>query len=70
MPWSRNTSNRVEFLPKIKVELVVEDKDLDIVLDIICENGSTGSIGDGKIFVMPVAEVIRVRNGDRGAQAV
>ena len=70
MPWGRNAKNRVEFLPKIKVDLVVEDKDLDIVLDIICDNGSTGSIGDGKIFVMPVAEVIRVRNGDRGALAV
>jgi nitrogen regulatory protein P-II 1 len=68
--WSRNSENRVEFLPKIKVELVIEDKDLDAVLDIICDNGSTGSIGDGKIFVLPVTEVIRVRNGERGAQAV
>jgi nitrogen regulatory protein P-II 1 len=68
--WNRNSEHRVEFLPKIKLELVVEDKNLDRALDIICDNARTGSIGDGKIFVMPVGEVIRVRSGERGAQAV
>ena len=69
LKW-RKSEHRVEFLPKIKIELVVDDKDLQTVLDIICSIASTGSIGDGKIFIMPVGEVIRVRNGDRGIAAV
>ena len=61
---------RIEFLPKKKIELVVDDKDLQTVVDIICEIGRTGAIGDGKIFIMPVAEVIRIRTGDKGVEAI
>jgi len=66
----RKSEHRVEFLPKVKMELVVDDKDLDKALDVICSIASTGSMGDGKIFVTPVSEVIRVSNGDRGVTAL
>ena len=56
----------VDMLPKTKVELVVRDKDTEKAITVIIEHGSTGEIGDGKIFVIPVAEVIRVRTGERG----
>jgi len=61
---------RVAFLPKMKVELVVDDLDLDIVIDIICDKVHTGEAGDGKIFVYPVEDVIRVRTKERGCGAV
>lgn len=57
---------RVDLLPKIKVEVVVTDKDAETVLDIICESARTGDIGDGMIFVMPVEQICRVRTGERG----
>jgi nitrogen regulatory protein P-II 1 len=61
---------RIEFLPKKKIEIVVEDNDLQLVLDTICEISRTGDIGDGKIFVLPVSEVIRIRTGDKGKEAI
>lgn len=61
---------RIEFLPKKKLEIVVEDNDLQSVLDIICKIGRTGDIGDGKIFVIPVSEVVRIRTGDKGVEAL
>jgi nitrogen regulatory protein P-II 1 len=61
---------RIEFLPKKKIEIVVEDNDLQSVLDTLCEIGRTGDIGDGKIFVLPVTEVIRIRTGDKGREAI
>lgn len=61
---------RVEFLPKKKIEIVIEDKDIDTVIDIICENSQTGIFGDGKIFVIPVDEVIRIRTKEKGAEAI
>lgn len=69
LKW-RSSEHRVEFLPKVKIELVVDDKDLDRALDIICTIANTGSVGDGKIFVIPVGEVIRIRTGERGATAI
>ena len=62
--------HRIEFLPKKKIEIVVEDDDLQLVLDTMCEIGRTGDIGDGKIFVIPVTEVIRIRTGDKGKDAI
>jgi nitrogen regulatory protein P-II 1 len=59
-------SVEVDMLPKTKVELVVRNKDTEKAIAVIIEHGSTGEIGDGKIFVIPVAEVIRVRTGERG----
>lgn len=55
---------RVDLLPKIKVEIVVKDQDAGRVIDVIIERARTGEIGDGKIFVSPVEEVIRIRTGE------
>ena len=60
----------IDFLPKVKVEVVVEDAQLDNVLDAIATAARTGRIGDGKIFVLDVAEALRIRTGDRGADAI
>jgi len=66
----RTSEYRVDLLPKTKLELIVDDKDVDKVIDIICETGKTGNMGDGKIFIIPVEEVIRVRTGERGQEAI
>jgi nitrogen regulatory protein P-II 1 len=60
----------VDFLPKIKIEAVVADDQLAAALDAIQGAARTGKIGDGKIFVSDVTEVIRIRTGERGAQAI
>ena len=57
---------RVDMLPKSKIELVVKDADTERAVDVIIEAARTGGIGDGKIFIMPVTEAIRVRTGERG----
>ena len=61
----------VEFLPKVKVEVVVtSDEDVDRILGLIQENAGTGEIGDGKVFVSDIADVMRVRTGERGDVAI
>lgn len=60
----------VDFLPKIKVELVVADNIVDTAVEAIIKAAHTGKIGDGKIFVSPVAQVIRIRTGETGESAV
>jgi nitrogen regulatory protein P-II 1 len=60
----------VDFLPKIKIELVVEDGLVDVAIDAIIRAAKTGKIGDGKIFVLPVEQVIRIRTGETGVAAV
>jgi nitrogen regulatory protein P-II 1 len=61
---------RVDLLPKVKVELVVLDEDVDTALEAIIRNARTGETGDGKIFVLPVESVVRVRTGDRDENAI
>ena len=61
---------RADILPKTKVEIVVEDKDIKKVTDIIAKTACTGTIGDGKIFVSTVDEAIRIRTGERDADAI
>jgi nitrogen regulatory protein P-II 1 len=61
---------RVEFLPKLKLELVIDEFDVERAVKIILEAAHTGKVGDGKIFIYPVDNVIRVRTGERGAKAV
>ncbi len=61
---------RVDLLPKLKIELVVLDEDVTEVIDAIVSKARTGELGDGKIFVLPVEEVVRVRTGDKGENAV
>ncbi|MEX1195451.1 MAG: P-II family nitrogen regulator [Dehalococcoidia bacterium] len=60
----------VDMLPKVKVEVVVSDADSEKVVKIICDAARTGNIGDGKIFLIPVTDSIRVRTGERGDAAV
>jgi len=60
----------VDFLPKLKVEVVVADDQVDAVLEAIQKAAKTGKIGDGKIFVLDVAQVVRIRTGETGAAAV
>ncbi|EHP84120.1 P-II family nitrogen regulator [Methanotorris formicicus] len=60
----------VDLLPKVKLEMVVNDEDVEKFIGIICENAKTGEFGDGKIFVVPVEEVVRVRTGERGKDAL
>lgn len=60
----------VDFLPKIKVEVVVEDSQLEPALEAITRAARTGRIGDGKIFVSEIAEVVRIRTGETGPAAV
>jgi len=60
----------VDFLPKIKLEIAVTDEMVDKVIDAIVSAANTGRIGDGKIFVLPMEEVIRIRTGQRGSEAV
>ena len=60
----------VDFLPKIKLEIVVRDEIVERVIDAISQAANTGKIGDGKIFVLPLEEAIRIRTGERGPAAV
>ena len=60
----------VDFLPKIKLEVVVTDEMAEKVVDAIVSAANTGRIGDGKIFVLPLEETIRIRTGERGSEAV
>ncbi len=61
---------RVDFLPKLKIELVILDEDVPTAIDAIISNARTGEIGDGKIFILPVEGVVRVRTGDRDENAI
>jgi len=61
---------RVDLLPKIKIELVVLDEDVPVVINAIVSNARTGETGDGKIFITPVETVVRVRTGDRNESAI
>ncbi len=60
----------VDFLPKIKIELVVPDNLVDKVTGAIQNAANTGRIGDGKIFILPVLEAVRIRTGERGEEAI
>ena len=66
----RGAEYTVDFLPKVKVEIVVRDIHVDAVVDAIARAARTGSIGDGKIFVVPTEEALRIRTGERGEAAL
>jgi len=61
---------RVDLLPKVKIELVVLDEDVPVVTEAIVRNAKTGETGDGKIFILPVETVVRVRTSDRDESAI
>lgn len=60
----------VDFLPKVKIEVIVTDDKVESTVEAIVAAAQTGRIGDGKIFVLPVEDVIRIRTGERGADAI
>ena len=66
----RGAEYAVDFLPKIKMELVLRDDQVDQAVDVIIETARSGKIGDGKIFIFPVEEAIRIRTGERSDSAV
>src|SRR5580700_7088187 len=66
----RGAEYRVDFVPKLRVEVLVEDDQAESVVDAIVASAATGKIGDGKVWVVPAETVVRVRTGERGADAV
>jgi nitrogen regulatory protein P-II 1 len=66
----RGSAYVVDFVPKVKIEIVVPDGLVHDVLDAIEKSAKTGRIGDGKIFVSPIEEAVRIRTGERGEQAI
>ncbi len=66
----RGAEYMVDFIPKVKIELVVPAGLVEDVIACICKAANTNKIGDGKIFVMPVDEVVRVRTGEKGSEAI
>jgi nitrogen regulatory protein P-II 1 len=66
----RGAEYKVDLVAKIRVEVLVDDKDASAVVELIVKTASTGSIGDGKVWVTPVEEVVRVRTGERGPEAI
>ena len=66
----RGETYTVQFLPKVKLELVVSDSDADRITQAIIKSAKTGAVGDGKIFVSDVREVIKIRTGERGEGAL
>ncbi len=66
----RGSEYTIEFVPKLKLEIVVAEENVDKVVEAVQQAASTGKIGDGKIFVQPIDETIRIRTGERGPAAV
>ena len=66
----RGKEYKVELLPKIKIEIVIRDQDVDRVIKTIIKNAKTGEIGDGKIFIYPVENIVRIRTAEEGDVAV
>ncbi len=66
----RGAEYTVSFVPKVRIEVLVDDADSSRVVDVIVGAAGTGSIGDGKVWSTPVDEVVRVRTGERGAEAL
>jgi nitrogen regulatory protein P-II 1 len=73
--WYRGTSKEInqynvgalyDFMPKVKIEIVIEDDLVQEIIDIICESAFTGNVGDGKIYVIPVEEAIRIQTKENG----
>ncbi len=66
----RGEQYRMDLLPKVKLELVVADKDTDRIVKAVIDNAATGNVGDGKIFVSDVSQAIRIRTGEKGEPAL
>ncbi len=68
--YYRGTEVLLNMVPKVKFEIVVDDAEVDDLVKLICDVAKTGEVGDGKIFVFPVEEVVRIRTGESGDAAV
>ncbi len=68
--YYRGSKTVVNLLPKVKIEVIVTDEEVEKVLSLIMESARTGEIGDGKIFVYPLEDVLRIRTGERGENAI
>ena len=66
----RGSEYTIDFLPKVKIEVVVPDQQVEKIVALIASAARTGSIGDGKVFVLPVEESVRIRTGERGEEAI
>ena len=66
----RGNEYTIDFMPKVKIEMVLPDSQIDAAVEAIVKAGKTGKIGDGKVFVTPVSDAIRIRTGERGDEAV
>ncbi|QFU75250.1 P-II family nitrogen regulator [Halioglobus maricola] len=66
----RGAEYLVEFQPKVKIQIAIADAQVDAAIDAVCEAASTGKIGDGKIFVAPLEQSIRIRTGETGEEAL
>ena len=66
----RGAEYTVDFVPKVRVEIVVEADMVEKVIDVILSHAKTGQVGDGKIFVLPVEEAVRIRTGEKGKDAI
>jgi nitrogen regulatory protein P-II 1 len=66
----RGSEYTVEFLQKLKIEIIVEDSQVDMVVDKVVQASRTGEIGDGKIFISPIEETIRIRTGEKNLEAI
>lgn len=66
----RGREYKVDFLPKVRIDVVVDDEDVEKAIEAILEAAQTGKIGDGKIWTTEIGEVVRVRTGERGSDAV
>jgi nitrogen regulatory protein P-II 1 len=68
--WYRGTESVVDFIPKVKLEIIVSDEIVSRVVKTIEQAAKTGRVGDGKIFVSPVEDVLRIRTGEKGEDAI
>jgi len=66
----RGSEYRIEFVPKLKLEIILQDGNVERVINAVQQAASTGKIGDGKIFVLPVKETVRIRTGEKGVGAI
>ena len=66
----RGSEYKIDFVPKVMLELILEDQDVARVVDVLVASAATGEIGDGKVWVTPVEDLVRIRTGERGADAV
>jgi nitrogen regulatory protein P-II 1 len=66
----RQAEYHIHLIDKVRIELVVPEKDVEAIVAAICEAAHTGEVGDGKIFLLPVADAVRIRTGERGEAAV